>query len=172
MPYNSLTLFKYLYNKHWRFYFLTCTTCIVYQYFKELVASVSKSGAKVSGLFLTAKLFRKFFFSFFFSIRFSGSLCERERSIEQENGVNRATCESDCKDKDFYLYPPNFSGSFFVLILKRVRAFYSKSLFQGSPLLESGCKSRGFSVTLQIYHPLFFIYFRINRLTRWTVVML
>ena len=46
--------------------FFTCTTCIVYQYFKELVASVSKAGAKVRGLFLTTKLFRKFFFSFSF----------------------------------------------------------------------------------------------------------
>ncbi|MSL57517.1 hypothetical protein GKE58_27300, partial [Escherichia coli] len=25
----------------------SCTTCIVYQYFKELVASVSKAGAKI-----------------------------------------------------------------------------------------------------------------------------
>ena len=48
--------------------FLTCTTCIVYQYFKELVASVSKAGAKVSGLFLTAKLFSKFFSVFLFNL--------------------------------------------------------------------------------------------------------
>ena len=61
MPYNLLTLFKYLYISIDGSIFLTCTTCIVYQYFKELVASVSKAGAKVSGLFLTAKLFRKFF---------------------------------------------------------------------------------------------------------------
>ena len=45
--------------------FFTCTTCIVYQYFKELVAFVLKAGAKVRGFILTAKLFRKFFcFSF------------------------------------------------------------------------------------------------------------
>uniref|UniRef100_UPI001E59AC1B hypothetical protein n=1 Tax=Bacteroides sp. 1001136B_160425_E2 TaxID=2787083 RepID=UPI001E59AC1B len=43
--------------------FFTCTTCIVYQYFKELAAFVSKAGAKVKTLFLTAKLFRKFFFN-------------------------------------------------------------------------------------------------------------
>jgi len=41
--------------------FFTCTTCIVYQYFKELAAFVLKAGAKVRALFLTTKLFRKFF---------------------------------------------------------------------------------------------------------------
>ena len=46
----------------------TCTTCIVYQYFKELVAFVLKAGAKVRALFLTTKLFRKFFSFSFYSI--------------------------------------------------------------------------------------------------------
>ena len=45
--------------------FFTCTTCIVYQYFKELVAFVLKAGAKIRALFLTTKLFRKFFVLFF-----------------------------------------------------------------------------------------------------------
>ena len=61
----------------------TCTTCIVYQYFKELVAFVLKAGAKVRALFLTTKFFRKFFFSFSFYFIFSGSLCERERMYER-----------------------------------------------------------------------------------------
>ncbi|WP_284503751.1 hypothetical protein, partial [Bacteroides caccae] len=65
----------------------SCTTCIVYQYFKELVASVSKAGAKVRGLFLTTKLFRKFFSVFLF-IRFSDSLCERERINRKKNKQN------------------------------------------------------------------------------------
>ena len=67
---NLLTLFKYLLaltvsllNKTSidGSIFFTCTTCIVYQYFKELVAFVLKAGAKVRALFLTTKLFRKFF---------------------------------------------------------------------------------------------------------------
>ncbi|WP_228099309.1 hypothetical protein, partial [Bacteroides acidifaciens] len=66
------------------FYLLTCTTCIVYQYFKELVASVSKAGAKVRGLFLTTKLFRKFFFIFFLFYSFLRLSCERERIIIKE----------------------------------------------------------------------------------------
>ena len=58
--------------------FFTCTTCIVYQYFKELAAFVLKAGAKVRGFILTTKCFRKFF-SLFFFYRFSDSLSERER---------------------------------------------------------------------------------------------
>ena len=46
----------------------SCTTCIVYQYFKELVAFVLKAGAKVRALFLTTKLFRKFFLVFLFTL--------------------------------------------------------------------------------------------------------
>ena len=46
--------------------FFTCTTCIVYQYFKELAAFVLKAGAKVKALFLTTKLFSEVFFIFFF----------------------------------------------------------------------------------------------------------
>ena len=43
----------------------SCTTCIVYQYFKEHLAFVLKAGAKVRGFILTTKCFRKFFrFSF------------------------------------------------------------------------------------------------------------
>ena len=47
--------------------FFTCTTCIVYQYFKELVSFVLKADAKVRALFLTTKLFRKFFLVFLFT---------------------------------------------------------------------------------------------------------
>ena len=64
--------------------FFTCTTCIAYQYFKELAAFVSKADAKVKALFLTTKLFRKFFFYFFLFTHFSGSLCERERMYKRK----------------------------------------------------------------------------------------
>ena len=73
---NLLTLFKYLLSSIVSLLsrtsidgsiFFTCTTCIVYQYFKELAAFVLKAGAKVKALFLTTKLFRKFFY-FFFSL--------------------------------------------------------------------------------------------------------
>ena len=110
-------------DKYWRFYFFTCTTCIVYQYFKELVAFVLKAGAKVRALFLTTKLFRKFFFSFSFYAGFSGSLCERERMYER---ITPAVflCESDCKDKNFIYYNPNFFGSFLFFSLSEIPLFH------------------------------------------------
>ena len=88
---NLLTLFKYLsflrtlllWKQVLTVLFFTCTTCIVYQYFKELAAFVSKAGAKVKALFLTTKLFRKFFLFFLFT-HFSDSLCERERMYKRK----------------------------------------------------------------------------------------
>ena len=77
---NLLTLFKYLLSSIVSLLSRTsidgsifsCTTCIVYQYFKELAAFVLKAGAKVKALFLTTKLFRKFFiFSFYSFLRLS-----------------------------------------------------------------------------------------------------
>ena len=109
-------------DKYWRFYFFTCTTCIVYQYFKELAAFVLKAGAKVKALFLTTKLFRKFFY-FFFLLDFSGSLCERERRYERITLAN-FLCESDCKDKNFIYYNPNFFGSFLFFSLSGIPLFH------------------------------------------------
>ena len=102
--------------------FFTCTTCIVYQYFKELVAFVLKAGAKVRALFLTTKLFRKFFLFFLFT-HFSGSLCERERRYERITLAN-FLCESDCKDKNFSYYNPNFFGSFLFFSLSGIPLFH------------------------------------------------
>ena len=76
MPYNLLTslipyvshIFIYIYKTSIDGSIFSCTTCIVYQYFKELAAFVLKAGAKVRGFILTTKCFRKFFFRFSFSI--------------------------------------------------------------------------------------------------------
>ena len=108
-------LYCYLWNKYWRFYFLTCTTCIVYQYFKELVAFVLKAGAKVRGFILTAKCFRKFFYFSFQLV--SQALLRKGKNNYKRKKQNRSLCESDCKDKNFMLYLPNFIGSFLFLLL-------------------------------------------------------
>ena len=89
---------------------------------KNLLLSFLKAGAKVRALFLTTKLFRKFFFSFsFYSI--SGSLCERERMYERITLAN-FLCESDCKDKNFIYYNPNFFGSFLFFSLSGIPLFH------------------------------------------------
>ena len=113
--------------------FFTCTTCIVYQYFKELAAFVLKAGAKVKALFLTTKLFRKFFFIFFFLLDFSGSLCERERRYERITLAN-FLCESDCKDKNFSYYNPNFFGSFLFFSLSGIPLFHEVNFSRLSSL--------------------------------------
>ena len=113
--------------------FFTCTTCIVYQYFKELVAFVLKAGAKVRALFLTTKLFRKFFFQSFFLLNFSGSLCERERMYERIT-LAYFLCESDCKDKNFIYYNPNFFGSFLFFSLSGIPLFHEVNFSRLSSL--------------------------------------
>ena len=101
---NLLTLFKYLLSSIVSLLsrtsidgsiFFTCTTCIVYQYFKELAAFVSKAGAKVKALFLTTKLFRIFFIFFFLLISQAlyakGKECikEKQRPFSLRIGLQR-----------------------------------------------------------------------------------
>ena len=100
---NLLTLFKYLsflrtlllWKQVLTVLFFTCTTCIVYQYFKELAAFVLKAGAKVKALFLTTKLFRKFFLFFFLLISQAlyakGKECikEKQRPFSLRIGLQR-----------------------------------------------------------------------------------
>ena len=96
--------------------FFSCTTCIVYQYFKEHLTFVLKAGAKVRGFILTTKCFRKFFFRFSFYI-VSQALLRKGKKVKKKS-VTPFLCESDCKDKNFKHYLPNFIGSFFVLMVK------------------------------------------------------
>ena len=102
---NLLTLLKYLLSSIVSLLsrtsidgsiFFTCTTCIVYQYFKELAAFVLKAGAKVKALFLTTKLFRKFFLFFFFllisqALYAKGKECikEKQRPFSLRIGLQR-----------------------------------------------------------------------------------
>ena len=126
--------------------FFSCTTCIVYQYFKELAAFVLKAGAKVKALFLTTKLFRKFFLFFLFT-HFSGSLCERERMYKRKN-KGRFLCESDCKDKNFIYYPPKLSEVFLFFSLSAISLFH----YVNSARLSSLGK-RVQKYTLFVYNP-------------------
>ena len=143
-------------DKYWRFYFFTCTTCIVYQYFKELAAFVLKAGAKVKALFLTTKLFRKFFLFFLFT-HFSGSLCERERMYKRKTKAvffaNRTA-----KIRTLFIILQNFSEVFFVLFFKCNLAFslcqFCKAFFSW----KAGAKVHPFSIQSK-YIKLFFLSF-------------
>ena len=159
---NLLTLFKYLLSSIVSLLsrtsidgsiFFTCTTCIVYQYFKELAAFVLKAGAKVKALFLTTKLFRKFFLFFLFT-HFSGSLCERERMYKRKTKAvffaNRTA-----KIRTLFIILQNFLEVFFVLFFKRNLAFslcqFCKAFFSW----KAGAKVRPFGIQSK-YIKLFF----------------
>ena len=141
-------------DKYWRFYFFTCTTCIVYQYFKELAAFVSKAGAKVKALFLTTKLFRKFFLFFLFT-HFSGSLCERERMYKRKKTKVVFFANRTAKIRTLFIILQNFSEVFFVLFFKPNLAFslcqFCKAFFSR----KAGAKVHPFRIQSK-YIKLFF----------------
>ena len=153
---NLLTLFKYLSSSIVSLLsrtsidgsiFFTCTTCIVYQYFKELAAFVLKAGAKVKALFLTTKLFRKFFFIFFLFTHFSGSLCERERMYKRKTKAvffaNRTA-----KIRTLFIILQNFSEVFLFFSLSTISLFH----YVNSARLSSLGK-RVQKYTLLVYNP-------------------
>ena len=159
---NLLTLFKYLLSSIVSLLsrtsidgsiFFTCTTCIVYQYFKELAAFVSKAGAKVKALFLTTKLFRKFFFIFFLFTHFSGSLCERERMYKRKTKAvffaNRTA-----KIRTLFIILQNFSEVFLFFSLSTISLFH----YVNSARLSSLGK-RVQKYTLLVYNPNILNYF-------------
>ena len=140
-------------DKYWRFYFFTCTTCIVYQYFKELAAFVSKAGAKIKTLFLTTKLFRKFFFNL--SLYSFLRLSMRKGKNVWKKGSGLFLCESECKDKNFIYYPPKLFGSFFVLFFRTNHAFSTSQFRKAFFSWKAGAKVRPFRIPSK-YIKLFF----------------
>ena len=127
---NLLTLFKYLLSSIVSLLsrtsidgsiFFTCTTCIVYQYFKELAAFVSKAGAKVKAIF-NYQTFSEVFLFFLFT-HFSGSLCERERMYKRKTKAvffaNRTT-----KIRTLFIILQNFSEVFLFFSLSAISLFH------------------------------------------------
>ena len=155
MPYNLLTLFSIpILYKHWRFYFnLYYLYCL--SIFQRTCASFSKAGAKVRGFILTAKLFGSFFFVFLFRFVSQALLAKGKEGTKTINGKTAFLCESDCKDKNFIYYNPNFSGSFFVLIVKRSYALSSCQFRKALLSWKAGAKVLAFRIRSK-YIPLFF----------------
>ena len=99
-------------------------------------------------------MFSEVFFSLFFFYRFSDSLSERERMYERITLAN-FLCESDCKDKNFKHYLPNFIGSFFVLMVKQTLAFTLSQFIKAFFSWKAGAKVAPF----QIYSKLKSLFF-------------
>ena len=131
----------------------SCTTCIVYQYFKELGCFRFKSGCKGKGFYFNCQTFSEVFFNFSFYI-VSQALLRKGKKVKKKN-KGRFLCESDCKDKNFIYYTPKLFGSFFVLFFKRNLAFslcqFCKAFFSW----KAGAKVRPFGIQSK-YIKLFF----------------
>ena len=79
----------------------TCTTCIVYQFFKELFFSIAlrfKSGCKGKRFILKHQMFLEVFFLNVFPVC---SLALLAKGKGKGTGINAFYRESDCKDNEF-----------------------------------------------------------------------
>lgn len=145
-------------NKYWRFYLLTCTTCIVYQYFKELVASVSKAGAKVRGLFLTTKLFRKFFFIFSFLL-ISQTLLRKGKNNHKRKSKTALFANRTAKIKTFIYMFQTFSELFCFYHQAALR-FVTKSFVKAFFSWKAGAKVVPFGYTPNISGSFFEVFLK------------
>ena len=139
-------------DKYWRFYFFTCTTCIVYQYFKELVAFVFKSGCKGKGFIFNYQTFSEVFLFFLFT-HFSDSLCERERMYKRKTKAvffaNRTA-----KIRTLFIILQNFLEVFLFFSLSAISLFH----YVNSARLSSLGK-RVQKYALLVYNPNILNYF-------------
>ena len=67
--------------------FFSCTTCIVYQYFKELAAFVFKSGCKGKRFYFNYQMFSEVFFRFSFSIVSQTLLAKGKEGKEEKQNA-------------------------------------------------------------------------------------
>ena len=123
-------------------YYLYCLSI-----FQRTCRFVSKADAKVRGLFLTTKLFRKFFFIFFLFYSFLRLSCERERIIIKEKSKTALFANRTAKIKTFIYMFQTFS-ELFCFIIKRS---YALSLSHLSRLSSLGKRVQKY--TLLEYHP-------------------
>ena len=158
-----MTLFKYLSflrtSLLWKqvltvlFFYLYYLYCL--SIFQRTCCFRFKSGCKGKGFIFNYQTFSEVFFSFSFYAGFSGSLCERERRYERITLAN-FLCESDCKDKNFIYYNPNFFGSFFVLFFKWDSTFSLSQFVKAFFSWKAGAKVRPFDIYSK-YIKLFFL---------------
>ena len=146
MPYNLLTLFKYLYisidgSIFFNLYYLYCLSI-----FQRTCRFRFKSGCKGKRFIFNCQTFQKVFFSFFLFNPFLRLSMRKGKKYWTRKRVNRTTCESDCKDKDFYLYPPNFSGSFLFLFLGASALSTVSHFFKALLSWKAGAKVAAFTL--------------------------
>ena len=121
IPYDSYILLHIRQVLTVLFFYLYYLYCL--SIFQRTCCFRFKSGCKGKGFIFNYQTFSEVFFSFSFYAGFSGSLCERERRYERITLAN-FLCESDCKDKNFSYYNPNFFGSFLFFSLSEIPLFH------------------------------------------------
>ena len=103
-----------------------------------------KSGCKGKRFYFNYQMFSEVFFAFLF-LSFLRLSQRKGKKVKKKNKTT-FLCESDCKDKNFQLYLPNFIGSFFVLMVKQYCAFtlsqFNKAFFSW----KAGAKVRPFQI--------------------------
>ena len=90
-------------------YYLYCLSIFqrTLRFFKSLRF---KSGCKGKGLFYNYQMFLEVFFSFFSEDYLTALLRKEKKPAKKKTPF---ICESDCKDKNFFIYIPKLFGSFF-----------------------------------------------------------
>ena len=121
IPYDSYILLHIRQVLTVLFFYLYYLYCL--SIFQRTCCFRFKSGCKGKGFIFNYQTFSEVFFSFSFYAGFSGSLCERERRYERITLANFLG-ESDCKDKNFIYYNPNFFGSFLFFSLSGIPLFH------------------------------------------------
>ena len=156
-----------IYNRlYWRFYlFLYYLYCL--SIFQRTCRFRFKSGCKGKRFIFNYQTFSEVFFIFSFYSFLRLSMRKGKNVLKKNKG--RFLCESDCKDKNFFIYIPKLFGSFFCSWVKQSCALSLSHFHQGFLLSESGCKGTPFQDTKQIYITLFSDYFFIIWLTCWLI---
>ena len=133
------------------FFFLYYLYCL--SIFQRTCCFRFKSGCKGKRFYFNYQMFSEVFFAFLF-LSFLRLSQRKGKKVKKKNKTP-FLCESDCKDKNFQLYLPNFIGSFFVLMVKQYCAFtlsqFNKAFFSW----KAGAKVRPF----QIYSKLKSLFF-------------
>ena len=81
-----------------------------------------KSGCKGKGFIFNYQTFSEVFFIFSFYSFLRLSMRKGKNVLKKNKG--RFLCESDCKDKNFIYYNPNFFGSFLFFSLSGIPLFH------------------------------------------------
>ncbi|WP_349952686.1 hypothetical protein, partial [Bacteroides faecis] len=91
----------------------SCTTCIVYQYFKELGCFRFKSGCKGKGFYFNCQTFSEVFFNFSFYI-VSQALLRKGKKVKKKNKP-RFFANRTAKIRTLFNNIQNFSEVFLFL---------------------------------------------------------